>query len=99
MRLNDDQKTVAAMDVLVPRVGELIGGSQREDRYDVLKERIEATGMPLEPYASYLDMRKYGTVPHSGFGLGFERLILFATGIENIRDVIPFPRWTGNASF
>lgn len=99
MRLNDDQKTVAAMDVLVPRVGELIGGSQREDRYDVLKERIEATGMPLEPYASYLDMRKYGTVPHSGFGLGFERLILFATGIENIRDVIPFPRWPGNANF
>jgi len=99
MRLNDDQKTVAAMDVLVPRVGELIGGSQREDRYDVLMERIEATGMPLEPYASYLDMRKYGTVPHSGFGLGFERLILFATGIENIRDVIPFPRWPGNANF
>ena len=99
MRLNDDQKTVAAMDVLVPRVGELIGGSQREDRYDVLKERIEATGMPLEPYASYLDMRKYGTVPHSGFGLGFGRLILFATGIENIRDVIPFPRWPGNANF
>lgn len=99
MRLNDDQKTVAAMDVLVPRVGELIGGSQREDRYDVLKERIEATGMPLEPYSSYLDMRKYGTVPHSGFGLGFERLILFATGIDNIRDVIPFPRWPGNADF
>jgi asparaginyl-tRNA synthetase len=99
MRLNDDQKTVAAMDVLVPRVGELIGGSQREDRFDVLKERIEASGMPLEPYSSYLDMRKYGSVPHSGFGLGFERLILFATGIENIRDVIPFPRWPGNADF
>lgn len=99
MRLNDDQKTVAAMDVLVPRVGELIGGSQREDRFDVLKERIEASGMPLEPYSSYLDMRKYGSVPHSGFGLGFERLILFATGIDNIRDVIPFPRWPGNADF
>jgi asparaginyl-tRNA synthetase len=99
MRLNDDNKTVAAMDVLVPRVGELIGGSQREDRFDVLEERIQASGMPLEPYASYLDLRKYGTVPHSGFGLGFERLILFATGIENIRDVIPFPRWPGNASF
>lgn len=99
MRLNDDNKTVAAMDVLVPRVGELIGGSQREDRFDVLEERIQASGMPLEPYASYLDLRKYGTVPHSGFGLGFERLILFATGIENIRDVIPFPRWPGNANF
>lgn len=97
MRLNDDQKTVAAMDVLVPRVGELIGGSQREDRLDVLVERINATGMPLEAYDDYLDLRRYGTVPHSGFGLGFERLILFATGIENIRDVIPFPRWPGHA--
>ncbi|KAG7673083.1 hypothetical protein KSW81_006298 [Nannochloris sp. 'desiccata'] len=99
MRLNDDNKTVAAMDVLVPRVGELIGGSQREDRMDVLIRRIEETGMPLEAYEGYLDLRKYGTVPHSGFGLGFERLILFATGMDNIRDVIPFPRWPGNASY
>lgn len=92
MRLNDDGKTVAAMDVLVPRVGELIGGSQREDRLDVLEERIVEAGMPLEAYSGYLDLRRYGSVPHSGFGLGFERLILFATGMENIRDVIPFPR-------
>lgn len=98
MKLNEDGKTVAAMDVLVPKVGELIGGSQREDRYDILKERIEASGMPLEPYEAYLDIRKYGSVPHSGFGLGFERLLLFATGLENIREVIPFPRWPGNAS-
>jgi asparaginyl-tRNA synthetase len=87
------------MDVLVPRVGELIGGSQREDRMDVLVSRIQETGMPLEAYEGYLDLRKYGTVPHSGFGLGFERLILFATGMENIRDLIPFPRWPGNASY
>lgn len=99
MRLNDDGKTVAAMDVLVPRVGELIGGSQREERYDVLEKRIEETGMPLEAYAGYLDLRRYGSVPHSGFGLGFERLILFATGLENIRDVIPFPRWPGHAEY
>ena len=99
MRLNDDGKTVAAMDVLVPRVGELIGGSQREDRMDVLVRRIEETGMPLEAYEGYLDLRKYGSVPHSGFGLGFERLILFATGMDNIRDVIPFPRWPGHAEY
>uniref|UniRef100_A0A7S0RKV4 asparagine--tRNA ligase n=1 Tax=Chlamydomonas leiostraca TaxID=1034604 RepID=A0A7S0RKV4_9CHLO len=97
MKLNEDGKTVAAMDVLVPKVGELIGGSQREDRYDVLKQRIEAQGMDIAPYEPYLDIRKYGSVPHSGFGLGFERLILFATGLENIREVIPFPRWPGNA--
>jgi asparaginyl-tRNA synthetase len=97
MKLNDDQKTVAAMDVLVPKVGELIGGSQREESYEVLKERILAAGLPLEPYDWYLDLRKYGTVKHSGFGLGFERMILFATGIENIRDVIPFPRYPGRA--
>ncbi|PSC73030.1 asparagine-tRNA cytoplasmic 1-like [Micractinium conductrix] len=99
MRLNDDGKTVAAMDVLVPKVGELVGGSQREDRLDVLTQRIAESGMPMEPYAAYLDLRKYGTVPHSGFGLGFERLILFATGLDNIRDVIPFPRWPGNAAY
>ncbi|XP_072997304.1 asparagine--tRNA ligase, cytoplasmic 1-like [Typha latifolia] len=97
MRLNDDQKTVAAMDVLVPKVGELIGGSQREERLDCLKERILEAGLSLEPYEWYLDLRRYGTVKHSGFGLGFERMILFATGLDNIRDVIPFPRYPGKA--
>ncbi|KAL2898593.1 Asparagine--tRNA ligase cytoplasmic 1 [Bienertia sinuspersici] len=97
MRLNDDGKTVAAMDVLVPKVGELVGGSQREERYDVLCKRITDMGLPLEPYEWYLDLRRYGTVKHCGFGLGFERLILFATGIDNIRDVIPFPRYPGRA--
>ncbi|XVF49058.1 hypothetical protein PTKIN_Ptkin03bG0238400 [Pterospermum kingtungense] len=97
MRLNDDSKTVAAMDVLVPKVGELIGGSQREERYDVIRERIMEMGLPLEPYEWYLDLRRYGTVKHCGFGLGFERMILFATGIDNIRDVIPFPRYPGRA--
>ncbi|PWA84815.1 asparagine--tRNA ligase [Artemisia annua] len=92
MKLNEDKKTVAAMDVLVPKVGELIGGSQREENYEVIKERILDMGLPLEPYEWYLDLRRYGTVKHSGFGLGFERMILFATGIDNIRDVIPFPR-------
>lgn len=99
MRLNDDNKTVAAMDVLVPKVGELIGGSQREERLDVLERRIKETGMDLEPYSGYLDLRRYGTVPHAGFGLGFERLLLFATGLENIREVIPFPRWPGHAEY
>ncbi|XP_020114036.1 asparagine--tRNA ligase, cytoplasmic 1-like [Ananas comosus] len=97
MRLNDDQKTVAAMDVLVPKVGELIGGSQREERIDVLKSRILESGLPLEPYEWYLDLRRYGTVKHCGFGLGFERMIMFATGLDNIRDVIPFPRYPGKA--
>ncbi|KAK7314364.1 hypothetical protein VNO77_32884 [Canavalia gladiata] len=97
MRLNDDLKTVSAMDVLVPKVGELIGGSQREERYDVIQQRIKDMGLPLEPYEWYLDLRRYGTVKHSGFGLGFERMILFATGLENIRDVIPFPRYPGRA--
>ncbi|KAL6608203.1 hypothetical protein ACP70R_041266 [Stipagrostis hirtigluma subsp. patula] len=97
MRLNDDLKTVAAMDVLVPQVGELIGGSQREERLDVLKHRILDAGLPLEPYEWYLDLRRFGSVKHSGFGLGFERMILFATGIDNIRDVIPFPRYPGRA--
>lgn len=99
MRLNEDGKTVAAMDVLVPKVGELIGGSQREERGDVLAKRMEELAMDPAPYWAYLDLRKYGSVPHSGFGLGFERLIMFATGLDNIRDVIPFPRWPGNASF
>lgn len=97
MKVNPDNKTVAAMDVLVPKVGELIGGSQREECYEVIKERILEMGLPLEPYEWYLDLRRYGTVKHSGFGLGFERMILFATGIDNIRDVIPFPRYPGKA--
>ncbi|MEW5309490.1 MAG: hypothetical protein WDW38_001377 [Sanguina aurantia] len=99
MKLNEDGKTVAAMDVLVPKVGELIGGSQREDRVDLLEQRIRAAGMDPAQYEAYLDIRRYGSVPHSGFGLGFERLILFATGLDNIREVIPFPRWPGNAAF
>ncbi|GAB2292466.1 Asparagine--tRNA ligase, cytoplasmic 1 [Dionaea muscipula] len=97
MRLNDDDKTVAAMDVLVPKVGELIGGSQREERLEVIQKRILDMGLPLEPYEWYLDLRRYGTVKHCGFGLGFERMVLFATGIDNIRDVIPFPRYPGRA--
>ncbi len=92
MRLNDDGKTVAGMDVLVPRIGEIIGGSQREERLDVLDTRIKETGLEPEAYWWYRDLRKYGTVPHAGFGLGFERLVLLATGMQNIRDVIPFPR-------
>lgn len=99
MRLNDDGRTVAAMDVLVPGVGELVGGSQREDRLEVLEQRIADAGMPLEPYGPYLDLRRYGSVPHAGFGVGFERLVQFVTGLDNIRDAIPFPRWPGNAAF
>lgn len=99
MRLNDDGKTVAAMDILVPGVGELIGGSQREERMDVLLQMLEEKGLEKESYSWYLDLRKYGTVTHSGFGLGFERLVCYATGIENIREVIPFPRWPGHAEF
>ncbi|XP_037480872.1 asparagine--tRNA ligase, cytoplasmic 1-like [Triticum dicoccoides] len=97
MRLNDDQKTVAAMDVLVPKVGELIGGSQREERLDILEQRILDAGLDLEQYAKYLDLRCFGSVKHSGFGLGLERMVLFATGLDNIRDVIPFPRYPGRA--
>ncbi|MCX7664775.1 MAG: asparagine--tRNA ligase, partial [Gemmataceae bacterium] len=97
MRVNDDEKTVRAMDVLVPGVGEIIGGSQREERLDVLEQRIREQGMELEPYQWYLDLRRYGTVPHSGFGLGLERTILFLSGMANIRDVIPYPRSPGNA--
>ena len=99
MRLNDDEKTVRAMDVLVPGVGEIIGGSQREERLDVLEMRMRDQGLHPEDYAWYLDLRRYGTVPHSGFGLGLERTILFLTGMANIRDVIPFPRTPGNAEF
>ena len=99
MRMNDDGKTVAAVDLLVPGVGELIGGSQREERLDVLKGRIEELGMREEDYAFYLDTRRYGTTPHAGFGLGFERLVMYLTGMQNIRDVLPFPRTTGSAEY
>ncbi|MEC8378699.1 MAG: asparagine--tRNA ligase [Myxococcota bacterium] len=99
MYLNDDQKTVRAMDVLVPRVGEIIGGSQREDRYDVLVERIKHHGLDPKDYWWYLDLRKYGTVPHAGFGLGFERLVMYLTGLKNIRDVTSFPRTPKHAEF
>jgi len=99
MRVNDDGRTVRAMDVLVPGVGELIGGSQREERLDVLAERMREQGLNPETYWWYLDLRRYGTVPHAGFGLGLERTLLFITGLGNIRDVIPFPRTPGNAEF
>ncbi|MDD6191136.1 MAG: asparagine--tRNA ligase [Firmicutes bacterium] len=99
MRLNDDGKTVAACDLLVPGVGEIIGGSQREERYDVLKERIEEMGMTEEDYSWYMDLRKYGGVKHAGFGLGFERIIMYMTGMSNIRDVLPFPRTPKSADF
>lgn len=99
MRLNDDGKTVAAMDVLVPRIGELIGGSQREERYDVLVQKIKDMGMTEEDYSWYLDSRKFGSVPHAGFGLGFERMMMLVTGIANIRDVIPFPRTPKSVNF
>ena len=99
MRQNEDGRTVAAMDVLAPGIGEIIGGSQREERLDVLTSRMTEMGLPLEPYWWYLDLRRYGTVPHAGFGLGFERAIQYATGMANIRDVIPFPRTPGHAEF
>lgn len=99
MRANDDNKTAAAMDVLVPKVGEIVGGSQREERFNVLEAKMKEMKLPLEEYWWYLELRKYGTVPHAGFGAGFERLIQFATGMENIRDVIPFPRYPGKADF
>ena len=99
MRMNEDGKTVRAMDILFPGIGEMVGGSQREERLDVLKERIAAMGIEEEELWWYLELRKFGTAPHSGFGLGFERLVLFTTGMGNIRDVIPFPRTPQNASF
>ncbi|MGC1274967.1 MAG: asparagine--tRNA ligase [Planctomycetaceae bacterium] len=99
MRVNDDGKTVRAMDVLVPRVGEIIGGSQREERFDVLETRMREQGLDPQNYWWYLELRKYGTVPHAGFGLGLERLMLLITGMQNIRDVIPFPRTPKNAEF
>ena len=99
MRVNDDPETVAAMDVLVPNIGEIIGGSQREERLEVLESRIDEVGMDKAPYWWYLDARRFGSVPHSGFGLGFERLMMLITGIRNIRDVIPFPRTPNNLEF
>jgi asparaginyl-tRNA synthetase len=99
MRMNDDGKTVAAMDMLVPGVGELIGGSQREERLDVLMARMKEMGLEEAPYWWYLDLRKYGGTPHAGFGIGFERLVMYVTGITNIRDVLPFPRTAKSAEF
>ena len=99
MRLNDDGKTVAAMDICVPGVGEIVGGSQREERYDVLEKRIVEAGLPLDDYWWYLELRKFGSVPHAGYGVGFERLIQYITGVQNIRDVIPFPRFPQHAEF
>jgi asparaginyl-tRNA synthetase len=99
MKLNDDRRTVRAMDVLVPRLGEIIGGSQREENLETLQSRMEELGMNLDDYQWYLDLRRYGTVPHSGFGLGFERLVQYVTGMTNIRDVIPYPRSAGQAEF
>ena len=99
MRMNDDGKTVRAMDVLAPRIGEIIGGSQREERLDLLQARITEMGLPLEPYWWYLDLRRFGSAPHSGYGLGFERFLMYVTGMKNIRDVIPFHRTPGHAEF
>ena len=99
MRVNDDQKTVAAMDLLVPGSGELIGGSQREERYDVLVERMKSMNVDPEELSWYLDLRKYGTTPHAGFGLGFDRMLMYVTGMENIRDTLPFPRTPKNCKF
>ncbi|NGX42565.1 MAG: Asparagine--tRNA ligase [Chlamydiae bacterium] len=99
MRMNDDNKTVANMDVLVPKIGEIIGGSQREERIDLLTERMNTLGLSQESYWWYLELRKYGSVPHAGYGVGFERLVQFATGVENIRDAIAFPRYPGKAEF
>jgi asparaginyl-tRNA synthetase len=99
MRLNDDGKTVAAMDLLVPGVGEIIGGSQREERYDVLEQKIKDMGLNMDDYWWYLELRKYGGTRHAGFGLGFERALMYITGIQNIRDVIPFPRTVNHAEF
>jgi asparaginyl-tRNA synthetase len=99
MKQNDDGKTVAAMDVLFPGIGEIIGGSEREVDFEKLKQRMSEMGLPEKELSWYLDTRKFGTAPHAGFGLGFERLILFVTGMANIRDVIPFPRTPQNAAF
>ena len=99
MRLNEDGKTVRAMDVLFPGIGEMVGGAQREERLDVLQKRMTEMNIEEKELDWYLDLRRFGTAPHAGFGLGFERLVQFATGMSNIRDVIPFPRTPQNASF
>jgi len=99
MRVNDDGKTVAAMDVLAPGIGEIIGGSQREERLDVLDARMAERGIDKEHYTWYRDLRRYGTVPRAGFGLGFERTLAYVTGLANVRDAIPFPRTPGNARY
>ena len=99
MKLNEDGKTVRAMDVLLPNLGEIIGGSQREENYDILLKRLKDSNLDPEEYWWYLDLRRFGSAPHSGFGLGFERLVQFVTGMENIRDVIPFPRTPKHAQF
>jgi asparaginyl-tRNA synthetase len=99
MRMNDDGKTVRAMDILFPGIGEIVGGSQREERFEKLEARMKSMGIPTEELEWYLDTRRFGTCPHAGFGLGFERLVLFVTGMTNIRDVIPFPRTPKNCEF
>ena len=99
MRLNDDGKTVAAMDLLVPGVGEIIGGSQREERLDILLSRMAECNLNEEDYWWYVNLRKYGGTKHAGYGLGFERIIMYLTGVSNIRDVIPYPRTVGNAEY
>ena len=99
MRQNDDGKTVAAVDLLVPGIGEIIGGSQREERFDVLSRRMDELNMNQKNYQWYLDLRRYGGAKHAGFGLGFERMVMYLTGVTNIRDVLPFPRTAGSAEF
>jgi asparaginyl-tRNA synthetase len=99
MRVNDDHQTVAALDILVPGVGEIVGGSQREERVEMLIEQMEQKGVSLEDYRWYLELREFGSAPHAGFGMGFERLVQFVTGLGNIREVIPFPRTPGHAEF
>ena len=99
MKLNEDKKTVRAVDLLAPGIGEIVGGSQREDDYDKLMEVIKQKGLNMDNYEWYLELRKYGSVPHSGFGLGFERMLMYVTGIENIRDVLPFPRTTKSLEY
>jgi asparaginyl-tRNA synthetase len=97
--LNDDGETVAAMDILVPQIGEIVGGSQREERLSVLESQLRVHNINAEQYQWYVDLRRYGTVPHAGFGVGFERLLMLLTGMHNIRDVVPFPRTPGSAEF
>lgn len=99
MRLNDDNRTVTAMDVLVPGIGEIVGGSQREERLDVLLDNMKRLGLNEEDYSWYVDLRRFGTVPHAGFGMGFERILMFVTGVSNIRDVIPYARTPKNCAF